>query len=1117
MHQIHLTESNRLESLSQTFKALAFQKGKNPFAKRVVLVPSAAFKSYLKMDLTQDENIGISFGMHLMSYEEGLVFLAEQFLEEKQPKKVPKLLDLTLLLQSMMLNLLSASAAGQHPQFLEPLFGYLGKKSAAPLKQNEEKKLYFLSKSLARLFLNYSRFAKPGALNFSGESESNFEIHLFNELFNPKSPWTTRIDKLSCPLKPAGCPQEMEIFVFAPFMTIGEVEFLKKISTKVPVEVFTLTPTSVLFDDVISDHEEARRKRKTPDDGSHASEKKNSLLANYSLLFRETQKNILDSTDTTLGLYLVEAAAREEPAWWELIQPEHLLVGRNEKMTLLKGLQTDLILMRVPEERLSIEEERLSIQIHEAPSMLREIEILYHELMRMIEQRRESADPLEPCDIQVFAKDIKQYEPYIKALFGSSNSVLKYQLVGERASPHPLVSTFIQLMELSFGKFESVSIVGLLENSSFRKKWGLTQGDLQTIRGFIEESSFQWGLNQEHKSRYFESKGFQKCDYDKSAGTKEDFECDVLQRLMGNASEEMGKKIEIKDAEVVASWFSILNSLQQELALFSSDLSKPIREWSSHLETLLERHFCPHDDKEEEALLFIRSKIRELHTLSRLSDDALCRFSTVYLYMKDALEGSVTNEREEDLNSVRFSSLLPHHAMPGKVIAMIGLEEKVFPGRDPQDSLDLLKKTKATFFIPKVSDIDRFLFMETLLSVRDTLYLSYPGRDSVGEECAPSSVILDLTYYLDTAFTLNGSIPSSMIAFSHPERRFDPFYFDESSPLKCISPTHYQEYVVSLQEKKRRAASPKEKTLTGAVKESVCLKDLSSFLRNPLASYLKAQGLRIPRHGEKVAEHPLEIPKKIKRLARKKLIADSDAKEPVPESLPWLSPPLFQEHHRMKLRNEKETALEELKNVGLVPKNLFTLNLLPYRDVDPIQEEDSLHIPGVLVRDRTLIHGSIEQLTPLGLVRIHTNFESEALSSLPALAASQMLVPEEARPPNRLFLLGKKKKGVVTLGNPEDYLACLVDIYFEGIQKPLLLFPTFLKPLAEKNPEGLRKAIEEAFNPHLENEVSDLLEWVYGSKESINVEELIEELSEKARLIYAPLLEVESIKKERDN
>lgn len=1010
MHQIHLTESNKLESLTQAFKALAFQKGKSPFTKRIVLVPSAAFKSYLKMDLTCDENIGISFGMSLTSYEEGLIFLSELFLEEKQPKKVPKLLDLTLLLQGMMLHLLGNNDALENVQLLEPLQGYLGRKNTAPLRPGEEKKLYFLAKSLARLFLNYSRFAKPGALVFSKEEGYNFEIHLFNQLFNANSPWTTRIDKLSSPLKRQGFPEEMEIFVFAPFMTMGEVEFLKKISSIIPVEVFTLTPTSVLFDDVISDHEETRLKKKQSGREELPPQKKNALLANYSLLFRETQKNILDSTDTSLGLYLVESAATQEKAWNDLIQPEHLIIGRQERMTLLKGLQTDLILMRLPEDPLPIEEECCSIQIHEAPSMLREIEILYQELLRMMDQKKLAGDLLEPYDIQVFAKDIKRYEPYIKAIFGSKNSALKFQLIGEKASPQPLVSAFIQLMELAFGKFESIAIVSLLENSSFRKKWGLTKGDLQTIRGLIEESSFQWGLNQKYKSQYFESKGFLKCNYDNSAGTKEDFERDILQRLVGGESEEGGRKIEIKDAEVVAAWLSILNCLQKDLTLFSSDSRKTIGEWSSSLEILLEKHFSPHGVAEEEAAFFlIQSKIREMGTLSRETDSAPCLFSTIYLYMKDALDGSAANEREEDLNSVRFSSLLPHHAMPGKVIAMIGLEEKVFPGRDPQDSLDLLKKTKGSFFIPKVSDIDRFLFMEALLSVRGTLYLSYPGRDNSGEECAPSSVILDLTQYLDSAFTLNGSKPSALVTFKHPGRRFDSFYFNETNPVKSISPMHFKEYAASLQEKSSRSAAPKEKIVPNIVKESVSLKELSSFLRNPLASYLKAKGLNIPRHSEKLTGHPLDIPKKLKRLARKSAILENDPTLAALESYPWQTPPLFQEHYRTKLKNEKESALEELGKIGLKPKDLCTVNLLPYNDVEPIHEDGSLHLPGFMIQDNMLIHGSIEQITPIGIVRIHKNFESEALSSLPALAASQIAFPKETRIPNRLFVLGTKK------------------------------------------------------------------------------------------------------------
>lgn len=1118
-HQIHVTESNRIESLCQTFKVLAFSKGKNPFSKRVVLVPSSAFKSYLKMDLASDEEIGVAFGMTLLSYEEGLVHLAELLLDERERKKVPKLLELTLLLQGEMLQLLKGEESGG--KAIDPLWNYLGLKDRTNIGAKEEKKLYFLSKNLSRLFLNYSRFAKPEKGQDLKEADLNFEALLFDKIFGEDSRYTTRIDKLLKPLKDDRGPPDLEIYVFAPFMTLGEVDFLKKIASKVCVEVFTLTPTSVLFDDMYSDKEEIREQKRRALKRTEVPFEKNSLLANYSLVFRETQKNILDTVDSITGIYLTESGSAKEPEWAELLRPEHLLIGDGTDLTLLQGLQTDILLMRIPKERISINETKSSIHLHEAPSPLREIEILYNELEKMMVEEDGRASSLLPSDIQVFAKDIKKYEPFINAVFGSGQSIFKYQITGEKAAPHPLVAAYLHLLEIPGSRFEASSIVSLLEYDSFRKRWGLNKSDVQTIRDISGHSSFTWGLSQDHKIEYYKSKGFQKWDYDTSSGTKDDFEKYIYTKLIGldkDGYEEDGARIEIKDANLIALWLSLLTSLREDLFSLAGNTKKTVGQWMEVLESLLEKYFETEGDQDlESAKQFIRAKFKETESFGPSLLNTECHFETLRHYLKDALEGSLQGDREEDLRSVRFSSLLPHHAMPGKVIALIGLEENVFPQRDPQDSLDLLKKEKGSQYIPKISDIDRYLFMEAMLSAREKLYLSYSATSLDGEECSPSTAVLDLMQYLDSAFDLSGSKVSPQVACKHPKHRFDPFYFEGEHPFKSISLNHFKEYAASkgLKIVRRPPSFDEGKVSIDAKGEAISLNDLSSFLKNPLKAYLrKTHQLSLPKHKEGSKEHALDIPKNVKRELEKISLKKGTAPSLLVEKgLGALTaPPLFKNVHLQKIEDDLFDTIETLEEIGLSPSAFHSLNLLPYGDIHAMEDGEMTHLPELITKEGYRLHGTIEKLSAKGMVRISKYFEREALSALPGLAALQLAaVPDEKKVPSRLLFIGKKK-GIIKLQDPDDYLHKLITLYLEGMKKPLLLFPDFLKPLSEKNLEKLKSEIANAFDPYLENETSSILQWSFGSKEDIDPEKMIEELSETAAFLYRPLKEMEPLK-----
>jgi exodeoxyribonuclease V gamma subunit len=93
---------------------------------------------------------------------------------------------------------------------------------------------------------------------------------------------------------------------------------------------------------------------------------------------------------------------------------------------------------------------------------------------------------------------------------------------------------------------------------------------------------------------------------------------------------------------------------------------------------------------------------------------------------------------------------------------------------------------------PSARQDDRYSFLETLLSAREKLSISYVGRSAVhNKEIPPSVVVSELLDYLDQAFAFPGEQKAKEFATTeHPLHAFSPRYFssaDREAPLFSYS------------------------------------------------------------------------------------------------------------------------------------------------------------------------------------------------------------------------------------------------------------------------------------------------------------------------------------------
>jgi len=118
--------------------------------------------------------------------------------------------------------------------------------------------------------------------------------------------------------------------------------------------------------------------------------------------------------------------------------------------SLLHALQNDVLRLstRAPEKRLPLDENDRSLEVHSAHSPLREVEILYDQLLA-----RFASDPtLTPDQVVVLTPNIEQYAPWIEAVFSADS--LPFNLEGRSPrTENPLAAPFLKLLAISYAVF----------------------------------------------------------------------------------------------------------------------------------------------------------------------------------------------------------------------------------------------------------------------------------------------------------------------------------------------------------------------------------------------------------------------------------------------------------------------------------------------------------------------------------------------------------------------------------------------------------------------------------------------------------------------------------------
>lgn len=152
-----------------------------------------------------------------------------------------------------------------------------------------------------------------------------------------------------------------------------------------------------------------------------------------------------------------------------------------------------------------------------------------------------------------------------------------------------------------------------------------------------------------------------------------------------------------------------------------------------------------------------------------------------------ALEALVGLSRDAAVlgHGVVVSSYAPMRAVPFQAIFLMGLGEGVFPGQDVRNPLDLRSAKRQAGDVSRAEQ-DRYLFLESLLSARRFLTLSFVRRDARdGAPLEPSPLLRDLG---ELVGALVGPAGWQALRRDLPLNRFAAEAFDGAPSPECLSP-----------------------------------------------------------------------------------------------------------------------------------------------------------------------------------------------------------------------------------------------------------------------------------------------------------------------------------------
>lgn len=531
----------------------------------------------------------------------------------------------------------------------------------------------------------------------------------------------------------------------------------------------------------------------------------------------------------------------ERSAYEDLFQSEQIKIDLFEapdERQLLGQLQADIFHLRSSDESRQIARDAASINdqsisFHIAHSAQREVEILQDHLLSLFNQ-----DPsLRPRDVLVMVPDINQFAPAVQAVFGrltrADNRYIPFT-ISDQGKRHqaPIFVALEMLLQLPSARLGVSELLDFLDVPAVQAAFDINADDKPLLHRWVEQAGVRWGLHAAHRVSLGMSPTLN------SAALEQNTWHFGLRRMLlgyaiGRGEKHLGAEwqhIEAFDeigglsAALAGKLAHLLDVLELTWATMLTPAS--VNDWTQRLSHVLSQFFVATDDSDllllsriEKMLRDWRDACTQAQFIDELSIDVVREFVLEQLDVQPLTQRFLAG-------SVNFATLMPMRAIPFKHICLLGMNDGDYPRQVPAVDFDLMRHDYRPGDRSRRDD-DRYLFLEALLSARESLYISWAGRSiRDNSERPPSVLVAQLRDYVST--TRNPALLASLTQ-EYPLQPFSRRYFDATSDLY----TYAEEWSQAIQQPSTSCTATHLTISKTPSSQTISLKDLEKLMRVP--------------------------------------------------------------------------------------------------------------------------------------------------------------------------------------------------------------------------------------------------------------------------------------------
>ncbi|MGH3412920.1 MAG: exodeoxyribonuclease V subunit gamma, partial [Marmoricola sp.] len=750
----------RADRLAEGLAALLAAPQPDPFARELVIVPARGVERWLSQRLSH--RLGPATGR-----DDG-VCAAVDF--RSPGSLVAEVLGASEVdpwaADALVWPLLDVVDAAVGEPWCDTLARHLGHGLRGEELELRQGRRYSVARRLARLFASYAA-QRPALLAGweRGDDGDGAGADLADDLCWQAELWRRLVDRVGQPSpgqrqaevvrrlheQPGQLPLPPRLSLFGHTrIAASEVELLQALAEHRDVHLWLPHPSPAMWRELAGLHGSVIRR----DDDSRL-RVGHPLLASLGRDLRELQRALPKDPDGP------------DP------QPEAAPCADN----LLARLQADIAADRLPDQPRPLGPGDRSIGVYSCHGPARQVEVLREALVGML-----ADDPtLEPRDILVMCPDIEAYAPLVSAAFGLGDVLvdghpgqhLRVRLADRALTQtNPLLGVAVAVLDLASGRTEASRVLDLLGLGPVRRRFGLTDEHLDRVAHWVELAGVRWGFDAAHRDVY------------ELSGVVQNTWRFGLDRILAgvavsaDAGAWFGPTLPLDDVsstdiDLAGRLAECLDRLQRVADAMTG--AHPVEHWVTTLTQAIEGLTRVARGEEWQ----LGQVQRELAAIGGAAGAGVeLRLSDLRALLEQRFAGRPTRANFRT-GTLTVSTMTPMRSVPHRVVALLGLDDGVFPRTPTVDGDDVLSRRPMTGERDPRSE-DRQMLLDAVCAATERLVVTYTGADqSTGQRRPPAVPLKELLDTLDR--TAEGA--AEAVVHVQPLQSFDGRNFDPAAPF----------------------------------------------------------------------------------------------------------------------------------------------------------------------------------------------------------------------------------------------------------------------------------------------------------------------------------------------